>query len=804
MRLWNLASGDPLCLTLSADSRFCQPDYANDQNWELSFSGGDPPALALQTTYGLRARWMRLFPRFIRKNEVISDPVKFHIHPIVQSIHPSYLSIKFSPFSDIEAISEYWASESQVVCGRIKLTNHSNLTTPFRLEWVGLLSSLGSGQGITNESFGSTIVLAGNTSDLSPVCYITGNPQAAVGPYPGLAFDIELLPANSRKFTWALASLLDMEASYKLARSTTSRQWDAEIARLEIQDDSQTLEIHTGEADWDAALALSQKNAYSLFFPGNKYLPFTSFMLSRQPDQGFSPRLDGSDHSHLWNGQSALDTYYLIQQILPGGVNLAEGLLRNFISVQEEDGFIDWKPGLAGQRGRYLAQPLLATIAWQIDQYQSEHTWLSEIYPALLRFLKCWFKPEHDRDNDGFPEWDDPQQTGLEESPIYDRWNKQSQGVDIAFLESPSLAAFLYRECQSLIKISNKIHQEEAVPWLQEKIAIFKKRVEDSWDVNSKLFQYQDFQLHHSPGGKALVTFHGSGTHAIKKDLGSQRRLLVQLSVQDETIHPLKITIQGQHDQLEQIEEIPLRRFFIVNGIGRSTTYKLFDSIDKVIIEGLMKGYQARITAIDYTKEDISLLLPLWAGIPNSQQIGKLVNQTITKRFLQKYGLPISPSAQWKSGSAALSALALPWNLLVAEGLLLNGKSKLAADLFSRWMQAIIASLKHSHAFYEKYHCENGKPSGVRNHLWGLPPIGLFLQLSGVQKITNNEIILSGNNQFPWPVTIKYRGMTVTCHASDSVVNFTSGQTITVANGPQPQRVSLEDFKVLVQERGPE
>ena len=230
MRSWNLASGDPLCLTLSSDSRCCQPDYADDQIWEISFSGGDPPALALQTTYGLRARWMRLFPRFIQKNEVISDPAKFHIHPTVQSLHSNYLSIKFSPFSDIEATSEYWAPTSQVVSGRITLTNHSNLTASFRLEWIGLLSSLGSGQGITTELFGSTIVLAGNTSDLCPVCYMTGNPQAAIGPYPGLAIDIELLPANSKQFTWALASLAEVDASYELAKATTSRPWDAEIS----------------------------------------------------------------------------------------------------------------------------------------------------------------------------------------------------------------------------------------------------------------------------------------------------------------------------------------------------------------------------------------------------------------------------------------------------------------------------------------------------------------------------------------------------------------------------------------------
>ena len=64
MRDWSLAPGDPLCLTLAADSRLSIPDYLNDHIWELIMGGGDPAALALRTTYGLRAKTMRLFLRF--------------------------------------------------------------------------------------------------------------------------------------------------------------------------------------------------------------------------------------------------------------------------------------------------------------------------------------------------------------------------------------------------------------------------------------------------------------------------------------------------------------------------------------------------------------------------------------------------------------------------------------------------------------------------------------------------------------------------------------------------------------------
>ncbi|HLB50317.1 MAG TPA: hypothetical protein VJL59_25115, partial [Anaerolineales bacterium] len=64
MRDWKLTQADPLALRLAADVRFGPTDYADDQIWELTLAGGDPAALALRTTYGLRAREMRIFPIF--------------------------------------------------------------------------------------------------------------------------------------------------------------------------------------------------------------------------------------------------------------------------------------------------------------------------------------------------------------------------------------------------------------------------------------------------------------------------------------------------------------------------------------------------------------------------------------------------------------------------------------------------------------------------------------------------------------------------------------------------------------------
>ena len=71
------------------------------------------------------------------------------------------------------------------------------------------------------------------------------------------------------------------------------------------------MDITTGDPDWDAAFTLSQKTAFGLLFPGGQNLPSPSFVLARNPDQGFSRRGDGFDYTFLWNGQAPLESYYL-------------------------------------------------------------------------------------------------------------------------------------------------------------------------------------------------------------------------------------------------------------------------------------------------------------------------------------------------------------------------------------------------------------------------------------------------------------------------------------------------------------
>jgi len=497
MRLWNLKSGDPLAITLAADARTTRVDYCDDQIWALSIGGGEPPALAVQTTYGLRARSMRLFPRYVNDHQVIINPESYHRPPNVRLFFPNYLRINYAPLPDIDVDSEYWVPDSKAIAGRLTFTNRSSDTQGFRLDWVAQLAPT-EGQRMAPVEMQLAPLLLGETANLKPVVFMTGGATAISSPRPALSIDITLSPGETRQLTWCHAALSDGEASFALVRSLIARPWDAEIARLELLNASQ-VEIYTGEADWDAALAFSQNLALGLFVGPETALPAASFVLTRQPDFGYSLRGDGNDYNHLWNGQPALEAYYLASLLLPGGAKLLQGVLRNYVASQDESGGIDWKPGLAGQRSRLMAPPLLASLALRIYLQSEDLDFLQEINPQLLDFLHAWFTPEHDLDGDGVPEWDHPMQAGLEDHPVFSHWHTWALGADLAAAESPALCSLLYQECRALIQIAEILGRREPIPALQSIADHLAIVVENAWDEQKFTYPYWDRDSHQSP-----------------------------------------------------------------------------------------------------------------------------------------------------------------------------------------------------------------------------------------------------------------------------------------------------------------
>lgn len=790
MHEWNLGPGDPLYLTLAADVRLCSPDYINDHIWELELGSGEPPSLSLYTTYGLRARSMRIFPRFTEDGTSLADPMAFATPPRLKRFYSNYLCLNFFPFSGIEVAAEYWVPESQAITGRMMILNHTTDQRKIGFEMCGFLVPI-EGQSLSNIKMQMMHVLAGQSKGLAPVIILLGGSQPGFGPYPSVQLELELEPGVIRYMRWAQAALNDVQTSFELARHVTAYPWEAERTRIELLNASQLVDIHTGDPEWDATLAFSQRAAFSLFFGARDQLPESSFVQLRQPDCGHSDRGDGSDYPPMWSGQPPLETYYLAS-LLPGAPYLVRGLLLNFLEVQADDGFIDCQPGLAGQRGRYLAAPLLASLAWDLYRVNGDDVFLAELFPKLLAFFEAWFTPSRDHDRDGWPEWQSHRQTGFEDNPLFSFWQTWAQGMQINLVECPALAAVLYREASCLRRMAELLHHPGNSNLLLAQQDILLAGLQSCWSDKSGLYQYIDRDTHACLRGKLLGRLAGgAGSIRVKKDFTLPVRLLVRVQTRGKTMPHPEAIISEYLTKVGEGEVISKQSFHWQENGAVATSQKVYSRIGKIDLRGIGARDKVTIRTVDLTGEDHTLFLPLWAGVPDTHQVQMLIRRLFEDvgGFTQPFGIPACPSAVKSRDESVCLSVHLPWNHLIGEGLLAYGYRNKAAQLVTRLMKAVIYNLKQNRAFYRYYHAENGSGLGERNALGGLAPLGLFLQTLGVTLISPTCVRLEGQNPFPWPVTIHYRGLTITRHTDRTDVILPNRQTVTVTD-PAPCIVS--------------
>lgn len=792
MREWNLKAGDPLSLTLACDARLVPTDYVDDQIWELQLGGGTPPALSLDTTYGLRAKSVRISLRFGEGDQLRHDPAEFARPPEARQVFPNFASLSFAPFEDLDVVAEFWVPHSHAVAGRVQITNNARFERKILPEVVEQLAPV-DGQRMAPFEMSAATLLSGLTSGLEPVLFLTGGAKAGSGPYPSLQLTMQLSPGEQRVFTWVQAALAGRDASFEMARDLAAQNWEAVKSRIEMLNAGH-VEVFSGEPAWDAALMLAQKQAAGLFVGPMPALPHASVVSSRQPDQGFSLRGDGSDYNHLWNGQSAFEVDYLAKILLPAAPELVKGLLLNFLSVQAENGEIDWKPGPAGQRGGLLCPPLLAGLAWKVYQQTEDRAFLEEAFDPLLRFFKSWFSPAHDRDRDGLPELDHPLQAGLDYHPIYSRWQQTSAGVDISATEGPALCSMLYGECQRLIEIARTLERPASVDGLQEAASRLQAAVEAAWDESSANYYDWDRDTHQSPWGQELYAGKGSGTFFVRADYDPPARLLIEIRT-DETLrrHPLIFVHGRSASGNHRVERIEDDQFRWMPGLGQLTGRYVYSRLERLEISGLGAEDTFRVRSLGFRSPDLTQLAPLWAGIPSPERAEKMLEETLASpaMYWREFGLPFSPQPGEYADQQHCWSVNLPWNVMIAEGMLRYGFRPQAAELFARWMAAIVNSLKKEHAFRRSFHAETGQGSGEFNALSGLAPLGLFLDVLGVRLVSSKKVGLAGFNPFPWPVTVKYRGMTVLRQKDKTIVIFPDNQTVTVTD-PEPRLVSLE------------
>ncbi len=782
MRQWSIPPEGPLCLRIAADARMCVPDYADDQIWELKLGGGDPPAISLETTYGLRARNMRIFPSFTLGKHTVTDPGQFASPPLVQSMLPNYLKVELNPFPDLRVSAEYWVVDSRAVAGRFILTN---LTPELARLRLGLHTVLHPGD--TSDVMDGMIiegvhVLVGRTGPLEPVIFLSGAAEAVHAIHPALEITAELQPGRGKEVVWGHGGHSTQQESFWAARGAATREWDAEIARLELNNVGQ-VEIETGDPDWDVALSLAQKTALSGYVGPTPRLPHASFVATRIPDRGYSERGDGKDYGLDWEGQTAALAYVNLNQVLPAAPDLARGVIRNFLHVQGADGSIDWKPGMGGQRSNYLCTPLLATLTWRIYAHTEDRGFLEETFPRLLEFVEAWFSESRDRDQDGFPEWDQVLQSSFDESPTFVPWHAWGHGLDIQQAETPDLASYLFRECRSLIQIAEVVDREDAVPALEERMKRIARAVEATWADDTDIYHHRDRDFHTTVQGELLGQGKGSFTIEVDKTCDPAVRLLMRVRGSEEASKKVKVAIRGKlaSGGRKRIHRFQYGDFQWFWERGVLTTSDAFAMVKSIEVTGLSEEHQIEIWIADYSRQDQTLLLPLWAGIPEQERAQRLIEETIldARRFWRPFGVPSCSALDpaYEDGrSEGAGTVWMFWNTMIGEALVDHGYLREAADLTSRLMRAVIASLRKEKAFRESYDPESEKAYGERNHLWGTAPVHLLLYVLGVRLISPRKVWIRNQNPFPWPIKLRWRGTELYFEASQCRIIFPNGE----------------------------
>lgn len=793
MRDWKLKTSDPLYLTLASDARLVPTDYCNDQIWELVIGSGEPSAIALQTTYGLRARSFRIFPIFTENDTSKSDPSSFFTSPHVHEFYPNFLSVQFSPFTELDVQAQYWIPHSHGVAIRLEFFNRSDISREIKLEWIAQLSP-DQGQNMSPVELDDTWVLTGNSGNLAPVVLISGGAQAYSSPYPSFNQVFTLSPHENRVVMISQAAFNTTHDSFTAARHFLGRSWESEINRIRMQN-AGIIEIYTGNPDWDAVFTFSQNLLNQLRINPKNKLPFPSFVLSRHTDQGYSLRGDGLDYNHLWNGQPVLESYFLACSLLPESAGFAKGLIRNFLSTQTLEGNVDWKPGVVGQMSQLLATPILCTLTWRIFQFTTDKSFLEETFTPLYQFIKTWFTPQHDRDQDGIPEWDHIFQMGCEDHPVFSFIHPYSQGVDISTAESPALAAFLVSECHSLKemgKILERHEYDEELDSISNKLCEF---VNSTWDEDEGIYLYRDRDTHQNTCGEKLAQQIGAGQTLIQRDFEAPVRLLIHIKARDEKTRKVHISIFGTSDSgITDVEHISANQTRWNQGKGIVSSERLYKHLDSIEIRGVDPSDNVVVYTKNYHFHDLTSFMPLWAGIPDVEQAKIMTENALANphKYLWSCELPPSLDENSPVNDEQYHNINLIWLQLIGEGMLKYGFQNEVAQLFNQFMPSIIQSLKAARTFREYYASISGKGQGEKNFISGIAPVSLFLDTIGVRLFSTNKIASRGFNPFSWPVTVKYRGITIYKQMEKSTVIFPNGET-TMIEDTTPKIISLDN-----------
>jgi hypothetical protein len=786
LRRWQLDSTSPVCLTLAADARYSSTDYLDDQIWEIVLKTGESPGLALQTRYGGRVGLASLVPMWFHDGRPIYQAQAYTKPPYVTAFAPGYIRIQATLTPQLALQAEYWAMESHAVGARFTFANAHVEPTNMRVELIGFVGSSGKEQRteMIRLSDGSNALSLGKVGDIKPVVLLEGatsTPETSRFESHKLSAEITIPGRKKAIVRFVHAGRPDASDSVALAQKWLAADWDEAFKQIAAGADS-IPEIETGDQETDATIAFAWKELVQSFLKPTASLPNASFVCTRQSGHGFNNAADRG-----WKGQNVQHSYLAGLAVASISPNLAQGLIQNYLALQQPDGWIDARPGLKGQKQNELAAPILARLSWGIFQYTEDSAFIREAFPKLRLFFNRWFKPDMDQDGDGLPEWQSEAQSGFVYNPTFATWQAWGGGADIRYVESPDLATYLLSEAHSLREMAYFLRDTSAESELNRHIADLEKGLESLWNKALGRYAYRDFQSHQTSSSVSIVTDARAGEDLFPSaSLPQPNRIIIRISGGVNLLPRMTLQIDGIDASGQPISEtVTGEQFRWAGGRGVYTTRHIFAQVDRIQSSGLSRVYRIDAHSVDLTRLDINALLPLWTpGCPAEHAAGLIKLLTDPLHFWRESGVAMNSGMDslFDPSNANGSGAIWPfWLTVIGEGLIESGEMQIATELIQRLIRVQVQVLKAQKSFSEFYHSDQPIGLGEAGHLSGIVPLHLLMRTLGVRVISASKVWVSGNFHWDAPITIRHRGVTVIRSAEGTKIRFPSSYETSVS-----------------------
>lgn len=775
-RRWQLDANSPLALQLASDIRLNPAEDHNDQVWELLLGIGNSPALALQTRYGGHVGLASLVPMWLHGDRVVYEAQAYAKPPYVTAFAPGYLRVQATLSSQLSLQAEYWAMESHATGGQFTISNARTSPQEVRLDLVAFVASGGKEQppNILTMQGERQALHMGKIGNLNPVVVLEGGSGDSTSPKLGKTWTI----AGRKKVVvrWVHAGLTNVRDSLALAERWLKQNWSKHFKQIAQAAQNIPL-IETGDEEQDATIAFAYQQLVHSFL-NSPPMPNATSVAVRQPARG--------EYYRESSGQPSTLAYLSALAMAPIDAERAQGIVRNTLSNQQNDGWISLR--LDGQRQPIMSMPILARLTWGLFQYTEDHRFLVETFPKLLKFFERWFAPDLDEDQDGLPEWLDESQTGYVYTPTFAAAQPWGQGADISLVETPDLAAYLLSEAVSLREMAYYLRDTDNEHRLGARIEALTTTLGSLWNSESSRYVYRDRDVHLTTGSVTMLeNGRGDEEHLPGLNLTQPNRVIVQVSGGFEHVPNMTLHLTGLDQHGSEINETAKGNDFVWHlGRGVYTSRNLYAQVGRIWCDGLSRVYRIDARTVDTTRLDINALLPLWSPGISEERATALVRLITDKsHFWRANGVSMNSAQDSRFDPANVQGSGAVWPFwltLLGEGLIEHGYVEEATEMIKRLLTAQVSVLKQEKAFFEFYHSDQPRGLGDRGHVGGIVPLHLLLRVLGVRIVSTGKVWAGGAFAWDKPVTVTQHGVMVHRSRAGTQVRFPSGHEVALTN----------------------